>query len=335
MTSHLFGGVWCAASSTYALHRTVSDTPNVDPLVEETVMTSFYVDDCLSSVNEVGAARTVIKETPKVLANGGFSLTKFAVNDAQLLAEIPEKCKAKEVVDFNPNCETKALGIKWRISDDEFIFTSGRDMTGPLTRRRMLSLVSSIYDPLGLIGPMILGGKLLFQEATMRKLSWDETVPVDISDKWNAWCQSLININTITFPRCIKPRPFDDALIELHHFSDASSKAYGCCTYLRCVNGQGKNNVQLIMSESRVAPLKACTISRLELQAAVLAVKIDTYLRQELDLHIVNSVFWSDSEIVIKYIANESRRSHVFVANRVSVIREHSHLDQWNYIKSK
>ena len=134
-------------------------------------MKSFYVDDCLSSVNEVGAARTVIKETPKVLANGGLSLTKFAVNDTQLLGEIPEKCKAKEVVDFNPDCETKVLGIKLRISDDEFIFISGRDMTGPLTRRRMLSLVSSIYDLLGLVMPMILGGKLLFQEATLWKLS--------------------------------------------------------------------------------------------------------------------------------------------------------------------
>ena len=79
MTSHFFGGVWCGASTNYALRRTISYTPNVDPLVEETVMKSFYVDDCLSSVNEVGAASTVIKETPKVLANGGFSLTKFAV----------------------------------------------------------------------------------------------------------------------------------------------------------------------------------------------------------------------------------------------------------------
>ena len=150
--------------------------------------------------------------------------------------------------------------MKWRISDDEFIFTSESDMTGPLMRRRMLSLVSSIYDPLGLIGPMMLGDKLLFQKATMRKLSRDETVPVDISDKWNAWSQSLISINTITFSRCIKPRPFDDALGELHHFSDASSKAYGCCIYLRCVNGQGKINVQLIISKSRVAPLKTCSI---------------------------------------------------------------------------
>ena len=97
-----------------------------------------------------------------------FSFTKFAVNGTQLLAEIPEKCIAKEVVDFNPDCETKTLGIKCRISDDEFIYTSGRDMTGPLTRRHVLSLVSSIYDPLGLIGQMILGGRLLFQEATMR-----------------------------------------------------------------------------------------------------------------------------------------------------------------------
>ena len=84
-----------------------------------------------------------------------FSFTKFAVNGTQLLAEIPEKCIAKEVVDFNPDCETKTLGIKCRISDDEFIYTSGRDMTG---------LVSSIYDPLGLIGPMILGGRLLFRK---------------------------------------------------------------------------------------------------------------------------------------------------------------------------
>ena len=89
------------------------------------------------------------------------------------------------------------------------------------------------------------------------------------------------------------------------------------------------------MSKSRVAPLKTCTILRLELQAAVLAVKIDTCLRQELDMHIVNSAFWSDSKIVLKYITNKIRRFHVFVANRMSVFREHSHPDQWNYMKSK
>ena len=83
------------------------------------------------------------------------------------------------------------------------------------------------------------------------------------------------------------------------------------------------------MSKSRVAPLKPCTIPRLELQAAVLAVKIDTYLRQVLDLHIIHSMFWSDSEIVLKYIANESRRFHVFVANRVSVTTDNLDNDMW------
>ena len=128
---------------------------------------------------------------------------------------------------------------------------------------------------------------------------------------------------------------YNDAAIELHHFSDASSKGYGCCSYVRCTNKLGMINVNLIMSKSKVAPLKACTIPRLELQAAVLAVKVDALLKRELDLNFAQSYFWTDSEIVLKYIQNDSRRFHVYVANRVSLIREFSEPSQWFYIDTK
>ena len=335
MTSHLFGGVWCASSSTYALRRTVNETPAVEPLVEYAINHAFYVDDCLISVPDVASGRTVIKEAPLVLANGGFNLTKFAVNDVVLLSEVAESCRSKEVVEFGTECETKALGVNWRIATDEFFFAIQRDLNVPLSRRSMLSLISSIYDPLGLISPIVLGGRLLFQEATMRKLSWDEQIPADIAAKWQSWIKSLASISMLSFPRCIKPAVFDDAVLELHHFSDASSRAYGCCTYIRCVNKDGAVHVQLVTSKSRVAPIKVCTIPRLELQAAVLSVKMDILLRQEMDLQFVGSTFWTDSEIVLKYIANESRRFQVFVANRVSFIHEHSIPDQWKYVSTK
>ena len=227
------------------------------------------------------------------------------------------------------------MGIKWLVSPDEFFFEVKRHVGGLLTRRKMLSIVSSIFDPLGLLGPFVLSGKLLFQEATARKLSWDEGVSKDLEENWDIWMQSLGSVSQLRFPRCIKPSVHDDAVIELHHFSDASSKGYGCCSYVRCVNKLGMINVVLIMSKSKVAPLKTCTIPRLELQAAVLAVKVDSLLKRELDIEFDQSFFWTDSEIVLKYIRNDSRRFHVFVANRVSLIREYSDPKQWSYIETK
>ncbi|XP_038046729.1 uncharacterized protein LOC119720934 [Patiria miniata] len=335
MTSHLFGGVWCASSSTYALSRTVIDTPNVHPLVRYTVNKSFYVDDCLSSVSSKTDAKTVIKETPKVLRKGGFSLKKFVVNDEELLSEVSEDCVAEEVRTFGPLCESRTLGTKWKVSTDEFFFEVGRDRESPITRRKMLSAVSSIFDPLGLLGPVVLAGKLLFQKATADKLSWDEAVPSQLEDAWYSWVQSCHAMKQLKIPRCVKPREFDDAFIELHHFSDASSKAYGCCSYIRCVNKHGMVHVQLIISKNKVTPLKQCTIPRLELQAAVVAVKVDALLRRELDLDITCSNFWTDSEIVLKYISNDSRRFHIFVGNRVGLIRELTDSNQWHHIDSK
>ncbi|XP_038071202.1 uncharacterized protein LOC119740069 [Patiria miniata] len=335
MTSHLFGGVWCASSSTYALSRTVIDTPDVSPLVRYTVDKSFYVDDCLSSVASKNDAETVIRETPRVLSNGGFSLKKFVVNDEELLSEVSEDCVAEGVRTLGPVCESRALGIKWKISTDEFFFEVGCDKQSPITRKKMLSAVASIFDPLGLLGPVVLTGKLLFQKATADKLSWDETVPAQLENAWYAWVRSCHAMKQLNIPRCVKPREFDDAWIELHHFSDASSRAYGCCSYIRCVNKYGGVHVQLLLSKSRVAPLKMCTILRLELQAAVVAAKVDALLRHELDLDITSSYFWTDSEIVLKYINNDSRRFHVFVGNRVSLIRELTNPDQWHHIDGK
>lgn len=88
------------------------------------------------------------------------------------------------------------------------------------------------------------------------------------------------------------------------------------------------------MGKARVAPLKCVTIPRLELTAAVVAVKMDQMLRRELQVTLQNSIFWTDSTTVLRYIENEHSRFKTFVANRVTVIREHSHPSQWHYVKS-
>ena len=87
------------------------------------------------------------------------------------------------------------------------------------------------------------------------------------------------------------------------------------------------------MGKSRVTPLKTITIPRLELTAAVCSVKVSQQLPWELEYHIDREHFWTDSKVVLGYISNESRRFHVFVANRVKEIQENTAIDQWKHIE--
>ena len=186
-------------------------------------------------------------------------------------------------------------------------------------------------DPLGLVSPVVLQGRRIFQEATKLKLSWDDPVPNDIAQKWSAWLNSLNDLPKLTFDRCVMPNDFAGGVAELNHFCDGSQIGYGACAYLRVVN-RSKIHVVLIAGKARLAPMKQITIPRLELSAEVLSIQLDVMLRRELDIPVMESFFWTDSEIVRAYIMNDERRFPGFVANRVSLIRQHSEANQWKHV---
>ena len=336
MTSHLFGGVWCASSSTFALRRVVQDVSSSD-LVCDTVNRAFYVDDMLKSVSSLDEAVEVISGTRAALMSGGFNLTKFVVNDSRLLPFIAEEDRAKEVKEITAEAFSKALGIHWDVADDSFFYVSRCcESSSVVTKRVMLKQVSSMYDPLGLISPIVMQGKMLFQEVTRLKKGWDDSVSSSsICHMWSSWLCSLVSLPGLRFSRCIIPNRFVDGAAELHIFCDACEKGYGACCYIRSINQEGEVNVAFLASKGRLAPLKQCTIPRLELMAAVEGAKLDEVIRRELDVSLLSSVFWTDSRIVLSYIWNDSKRFQVFVGNRVSFIRERCSPEQWRHVEGK
>ena len=90
-----------------------------------------------------------------------------------------------------------------------------------------------------------------------------------------------------------------------------------------------------MIGKARVAPLKVMAILRMELVAATLSVKMSIFLKRELEIPVNKEVFWTDSEVVLGYIRNESKRFKIFVANRVELIKDHSDESQRHYINSK
>ena len=179
-------------------------------------------------------------------------------------------------------------------------------------------------------------GKSILQELCRHEVGWDDPIPDDIKVKWEKWRADLLQVQRLTIFRCYKPENFGRVVnAQLHHFSDASVKGYGQCSYLRLVDVNQGIHCTFVMVKSRVAPLKPVTIPRLELTAAVCSIRVSQQLRQELDYHIDQEYFWTDSKVVLGYISNESRRFHVFVANRVQDIQDNTSIDQWRYVESK
>lgn len=330
MSVHVFGGVWCSSAACYALRRTVHDF-DVSDDVRNAVQDSFYVDDFLISVPEVEQASKVIHLTKQALMCAGFNLTKFVINDETLLNEVPEADRVAKVKNLNSDVCSKVLGVKWDVKSDSFCFEVKIE-TMKATRRKMLSTISSLFDPLGLVSPVLMPGKVLLQDVTRLKLAWDDTVPNPFANAWRRWVGSLHGLQHVVIPRCVIPSEFEGAYAQLHHFSDASSQAYGSCTYLRSVTKEGRINVSLIYAKSRVAPIKNLSVPRLELQGAVLSARADVMLREQLQIELLESSFWVDSEIVLRYIHNESRRFQVYVANRVGEIQRLTEPRQWKHV---
>ena len=109
----------------------------------------------------------------------------------------------------------------------------------------------------------------------------------------------------------------------------------GITTYLRQIDVLGNVHCALVIAKARVVPLKSITIPRLELTAAVLSVKISKLLSAAFSGTIDAEYYWTDSQIVLGYIYNESKRFHVYVANRIQQIRSHTESTQWRYVNSQ
>ena len=194
----------------------------------------------------------------------------------------------------------------------------------------VLSTVSSVYDPLGFAAPLLLVGKRILQALCKDKAGWDEPIPDLLRARWERWRNELLLLEQMKIPRCFKPEGFGEVkTVELHHFSDASTEGYGQCSYLRLTDEKDQVCCSFVMGKARVTPLKPITIPRLELTAALVSVKVSEMFQHELEYDEITEVFWTDSKVVLGYISNDARRFHVFVANRVQQIRDHTSPSQW------
>lgn len=315
------------------LHQLASDEKLNFPNASERVIKDMYVDDFISGCDTIEDAQILQDDVVQLFQRGGFNIRKWASNSQRVLDNIPEPNR-ENVTSLNICRESvlKTLGLYWHTKEDEFHVVVKLDKNPEKSSMRtLLSDVSKLFDPLGMLAPVIVTAKILFQSLWRKGLDWDDQLPEDITSEWLTLRTKLFELETIKIPRHVGVSK-QCTIVEYHGFCDASIKAYSAVVYSRTYC-QGVYNVQLLTSKTRVAPIKTISLPNLELCGATLLSKLMTKVRIAMDLE-AKLFAWTDSTIVLDWLRNNDHKQ-TFVANRISIILDHLKPTNWRHVRSK
>ncbi|XP_059048841.1 uncharacterized protein LOC131844082 [Achroia grisella] len=248
----------------------------------------------------------------------------------------PNERSSNVHLDLNIDGTTKALGISWNLKTDKFEYnTTTHDESVTVTKRRILSDMQKLYDPLGWIAPLLVKTKIFIQRLWIQKYSWDEEISQSLIDEWKIIKYDFKNVSDIHIDRWLHTYNKEKEAIEIHGFCDASMQAYAAVVYCRVVNSNGTVTTTLIAAQTRVAPLKTISLPRLELCGAVLLSRLLKQVTHAMKLSMSQVFTWTDSTIVISWLRGEPCKWKPFVANRVVKIIDNTNNRQWYYVKSR
>jgi len=334
--SHIFGKVDSPTIACYALLRAIDAYIPKHPDLAGIANKQFYMDDFLESLKNVLDATKCRQHLEEALASSNFNLTKWASNSREFLQALDSQSLAKPIDEMlAPDNVERVLGAHWNLHLDLILFRvpPRLELQRPITQRKLLSFVASLFDPLGLAAPLVIRIKVLLQEIWKDGQKWDQPIEETKSNDVSAWISSLEDLQPVTIPRMYTSSPISG--IELHVFCDASMDATAVVAYFRFVAPGGNGQVAFVLGKTRVAPIKQQTIPKLELQAAVYAVRIRKSILSKTRLNVSEVFHWSDSTSALGWIRNPKEKHKIFVANRLSEILEESKRDEWRYVPGK
>ena len=226
----------------------------------------FYVDNYMNTYDNQDELVTDKVTLDNVMNQASMPLQEWVSNNKHF----------NSLYQLSVPVTQNVLGISWNPNTDNMNIVVGEKLVQEdswrYTKRKVLSLVSSIYDPLGWVSPLTVRGKMFIQTLWKEKMGWDQKLNPDQIKVIHDILVDLRRVTEFVFPRHILYEH-----TELHVFTDASSRAYGAAVYT--VNDT-RTQSNLLMSKARVAPCKEgrLTIPKLELTASLIGTTLINYL---------------------------------------------------------
>ena len=326
------------------------------PEAVESVKESCYMDDVADSRADEDRAVKLALQLIELFEFCSMPVHKFYSNSEKVCRALPAHLLAKQIT-FDENTDDlvysvgKVLGMSYSVDEGDVFTYAGKFrnvqewtnvQTGSWTKTDIARISASIFDPLGLISPFTVRAKIIMQMIWrtkketpdgMKPIDWSDVIPDHIATLWESWLEQVFEIPNIKIPRWTRLEDFGNKkhAYQLHTFCDASEEGVCVACYLRVKTKSGIVTT-LMAAKSRVTPLKAESISRLELVACVLAVRICAVVRETYPALPEDTFYWTDSEVCLHWLNMSAKSFKAFVAHRVGEIQNYSEPRQWQHV---
>ncbi|XP_064081954.1 uncharacterized protein LOC135198313 [Macrobrachium nipponense] len=261
----LFG----ATCSPFLLNQTIQyHLQNYSDPIASSVKKSFYVDNFMKTYEKCEDLELESNKVNQIMLEANMPLGEWASN----LSSFNDK-HSPDTVNLNA---VKLLGLLWDTCNDSLsvkmpsqivTYLNNLGNVCTLTKRKVVSLLSTIFDPLGILTPVTIKGKLFVKKLWELKTDWDDELMMDLKKEFDELLNQLNSIEEIKVPRSC----FNEGTCSLHVFVDAS---HGACAYVV----SSKHTSHLLISKSRVAPSPPLTIPRQELLAVTIGMRLAVHL---------------------------------------------------------
>lgn len=301
----------------------------------EAIRKGFWLDDELSGADTLKNAIIKAKLIHATLMQAKFPLRKYVSNSKEFLTEfLPEQVEKLRPVSSASSGTVKILGLQWYPEEDEFrISFKAVDLSNvKLTKQVVASLIARVFDPLGLVSPILIRGKILLQDLWREGLQWTDPIPNQIVNRFQDYYNDLEKLAQVRISR-----PYSTFVPEerqLIGFCDASEKAYGAVVYIKSHNSTDVI-VTIACSKSKVAPLKPLTIPRLELLGEALLAKLVETVATTLKCNTAQTEVFCDSTVALAWLKGPASKYETFVHNTVEFVNSILPYSQWKYINTK
>ena len=329
----LFGSNCSPSCAVYVLNHCAKENSQQFPEALKAVRRHFYMNDYIQPHAAEEDACKAVLETKHCLQTGGFRLTNFVSNSSLVLNLIPPENKDNQTDVF------RFLGVKWNLEKDCFLMKPLTDVpkdASAYTHRKVFSLVSSIFDPMGIMSPSTIRFKIYLQELWKLGKKWDEQIAPQLVKKFQKNLDLYFSSPEVTFNRTLnKSCHSPESENEVHIFVDASAVAVAAVACLKTVPNLATDvETCFLIGKCKVAPIKQVSIPKLELEAAVIGVRLLSTIMKESTFHIPRSTLWTDSQVVFDWLST-TKIQPVFVANRLKEILASNDAYQWKHVTTK
>ncbi|XP_048511951.1 uncharacterized protein LOC125501095 [Athalia rosae] len=265
--------------SGHTLRQLLLDEGHDFLLAAEPFEKGSYVDDISGGADDLDPLNTIANQVEEMYLRGCFPLAKWNSNHPDF---------------FKLNLPHQPA---WQCAPDLLKFTGQYTQRAAITKRTILSETAQLFDPLGLISPVIVRAKILMQDLWQEKVGWDDILTPPIIQRWTSFRDELSQLSQLVIPRWLNLRA-DSSKVGVHGFSDASQVAMAAAIYLE------------------VTTLNGSSTSTLQLQ------------------HVPVSL-WTDSAVTLAWINSDPMRCKEFVKDRVQEIQQTSPNAIWRFVSGK